>query len=168
MSALSPTDTTLLNADGTSDPAVSFKGVTITREIDFGVTNVTASTNYEFFGIPKGFVMLALGVAELEKCPSGTITVKNKGDSTTLGGSAVTVGGATLAGAVLPASKAFAAGDTLCIVPSVNMGEGRVRVSIVGVLPNGDTRYSPELAAPWRKVGNTNRNVAEPDRLLGK
>ena len=32
MSALSPTDTTLLNADGTSDPAVIFKGVTITRE----------------------------------------------------------------------------------------------------------------------------------------
>lgn len=168
MSALSPTNTTLLNADGSSDPAVGFNGITLTREIDFGVTAVVASTNYEFFGIPKGFVMLAIGVAELEKCPSGTITVKNKGDSTTLGGSSVTVGGDTLAEAALVASKAFATGDTLCIVPSVNMGAGRVRVSITGVLPNGDTRYSPELAAPWRKIGNTQRNVAEPDRLLGK
>ena len=56
----------------------------------------------------------------------------------------------------------------LCIVPSVAMTAGRIRVSLVGVLPNSDTRYSPELAAPWRKIGNTQRNVAEPDRLLGK
>ena len=166
MSALT-TNTTLFSADGTFDPKVGFKGVTLVREVDFGMANVTGAVNYEFLGIPKGFVALAVGIEELEKCPSGTITAKVKGDSATLG-SALTVGGDALAAGVYTASKAFAAADMLCIVPSVAMTAGRIRVSLVGVLPNSDTRYSPELAAPWRKIGNTSRNVAEPDRLLGK
>lgn len=173
MSALT-TDTTIFSADGTSDPKVGFKGVTLVREVDFGQTGVTGAVNYEFLGIPKGFVALAVGIEELEKCPSGTITAKVKGDSATLG-SALTVGGDSLAaGVYLPDAsnhgpKAFAAADMLCLVPSVAMATGRVRISLVGVLPNGeDTRYSPTLGAPWRKIGNTSRNVAEPDRLLGK
>ena len=167
------TNTTLFSADGTFDPKVGFKGVTLVREVDFGMANVTGAVNYELLGIPKGFMALALGIEELEKCPSGTITAKVKGSEATLG-SALTVGGDSLAaGVYLPDAsnhgpKAFAAADMLCIVPSVAMTAGRIRVSLVGVLPNSDTRYSPELAAPWRKIGNTSRNVAEPDRLLGK
>jgi len=167
MSALT-TDTTIFSADGTSDPKVGFKGVTLVREVDFGQAGVTGAVNYEFLGIPKGFVSLAIGIEELEKCPSGTITAKVKGDSATLG-SALTVGGDSLATGVYTAAKAFADADMLCLVPSVAMATGRVRISLVGVLPNGeDTRYSPTLGAPWRKIGNTSRNVAEPDRLLGK
>ena len=166
MSALT-TNTTLFSADGTFDPKVGFKGVTLVREVDFGMANVTGAVNYEFLGIPKGFVALAIGIEDVEKCPSGTITAKVKGDSATLG-SALTVGGDSLAAGVYTSDKAFAAADMLCIVPSVSMTAGRIRVSLVGVLPNSDTRYSPELAAPWRKIGNTSRNVAEPDRLLGK
>ena len=167
------TNTTLFSADGTFDPKVGFKGVTLVREVDFGMANVNGAVNYEFLGIPKGFVALAIGIEELEKCPSGTITAKVKGSEATLG-SALTVGGSSLAAGVYPPDastngpKAFAVADMLCIVPSVAMTAGRIRVSLVGVLPNGDTRYSPELAAPWRKIGNTSRNVAEPDRLLGK
>ena len=166
MAALT-TNTGLFSADGTFDPKVGFKGITFTREVDFVQTGVTGAVNYEFMDIPKGFVALAIGIEELEKCPAGTITAKVKGDSDTLG-SALTVGGDALAAGVYTASKAFAAADVLCLVPSVAMGAGRVRISLTGVLPNGDTRYSPEHAAPWRKVGNTQRNVAEPDRLLGK
>ena len=167
------TNTTLFSADGTFDTKFGFKGVTLVREVDFGMSNVTGAVNYEFLGIPKGFMAIALGIEELEKCPSGTITAKVKGSEATIG-SAITVGGDSLAaGVYLPDAtnygpKAFAAADMLCIVPSVAMKAGRIRVSLVGVLPNSDTRYSPELASPWRKIGNTRRNVAEPDRLLGK
>lgn len=161
------TDTTMLTANGTSDMQIGFNGVTLAREIDFGVDAAAAATNYELLGLPKGFVALAVGLTELEKCPSGTITLKSKSDSATLG-AAVTVGGDALAATVATAANAFAAGDMLCFVPSVKMDTGRVRIVVTGILVNGDTRYSPELAAPWRKVGNTSRNVAEPDRLLGK
>ena len=148
------TNTTLFSANGTFDPKVGFKGVTIVREVDFGMANVTGAVNYELLDIPKGFMALALGIEELEKCPSGTITAKVKGSEATLG-SALTVGGDSLAaGVYLPDAsnhgpKAFAAADMLCIVPSVAMAAGRIRVSLVGVLPNSDTRYSPELTAPW-------------------
>lgn len=162
MAALT-TDTTLFSADGASNPRVGFQGVTITREIDFEKTEAKASVNYEFIGLPQGFVALALGIEELDKCPAGTVAAKVKSDSAALG-TAVTVGDTNLAKSVQTLSKAFNAGDMLCIVPSVKMDSGRVRVSVSGVLPNADTRYSPELEQPHRKIGNTRRNVAEPDR----
>ena len=161
--AVLTTDTKLFYADGASDPKIGFKGVTFMREIDFGITNAEGAVNYEFIGLPQGFVALALGIEELDECPAGTVTAKVKSDSAALG-TAVTVGGADLAKNVQTVSKAFNAGDMLCIVPSVKMDSGRIRVSVSGVMPNSDTRYSPELEQPYRMVGNTRRNVAEPDR----
>lgn len=171
MAALT-TDTTLFHADGASDPQVGFNGVTLIREIDFGITKAKASVNYEFIGLPDGFVAVGMGIEELDHCAAGTITAKAKNDSSTLG-SALTVGQTEevngvatpkLSKAVDALSKAFNGGDMLCIVPSVDMSEGKVRVSVTGVLPNADTRYSPELAAPWRAIGNEKRNVAPCDR----
>ena len=163
--AVLDTNTTLFSADGSSDPKVGFQGVTISREVDFGITPVSAGVNYELIGLPDGFVALALGVEELESCGSaGTVTAKEKNDSATLG-TAVSVGGTSPAKRVDTLSKACNGANMLCIVSSVAQTAGRVRVSVSGVLPNSDTRYSPELAEPWRKIGNTTRNVAEPDRL---
>ena len=68
-----------------------------------------------------------------------------------------------------PGGKAYSAGDMLCIVASVAMAVGEVEVVIVGYFPDGDdSRLTPTRSQPWRKIGNTHRNVAEPDRLLGR
>ena len=199
MSALT-TDTTMLAADGVSDPKVGYPGlVALSKRVNFAQKNAAASTNYEFLDIPEGFVLEKVMVKELEKCPSGTITLKTKSDSATIG-SAVTVGSTNLAKAIMtPAAdtktgdvyvstgtswtasskmqlltgagggKDFAAGDMLCIVASVAMAVGEVEVVIVGYFPDGDdSRLTPTRSQPWRKIGNTHRNVAEPDRLLGR
>ena len=211
MSALT-TDTTMLAADGVSDPKVGYPGlVAISKKVNFAQKNAAASTNYEFLDIPEGFVMTAAMVKEIEKCPSGTLTLKTKSDSATIG-SAVTVGSTNLAKEILapaadvditttktgdvsvstakaswagtdlmklvtgvsgsvsaPGGKAYSAGDMLCIVASVAMAVGEVEVVIVGYFPDGeDSRYTPMRSVPWRKIGNTHRNVAEPDRLLGR
>lgn len=186
MSALT-TNTTLLAADGVSDPKVGYPGlVAISKKVNFAQAAAAAATNYEFLDIPEGFVLEKVMVKELEKCPSGTITLKTKSDSATIG-SAVTVGSTNLARAFLdPATvtakdtvgtgtvsasqpRAFASGDMLCIVASVAMAVGEVEVVIVGYFPDGgDSRLTPTRFVPWRKIGNTHRNVAEPDRLLGR
>lgn len=186
MSALT-TDATMLAADGVSDPKVGYPGlVAISKKVNFAQKNAAASTNYEFLDIPEGFVLEKVMVKEIEKCPSGTLTLKTKSDSATIG-SAVTVGSTNLARAFLnPATvtakdtagtgtvsasqpRTFASGDMLCIVASVAMAIGEVEVVIVGYFPDGeDSRYTPTRSVPWRKIGNTHRNVAEPDRLLGR
>lgn len=199
MSALT-TNTTLLAADGVSDPKVGYPGlVAISKKVNFAQSNAVAATNYEFLDIPEGFVLEKVVVKELVKCPSGTITLKTKSDSATVG-SAVTVGSANLAKAIMTPTadtqtgdvyvstasswtasskmklltgagggKDFPSGDMLCIVASVAMAVGEVEVVIIGYFPYGDdSRLTPTRSTPWRKIGNTHRNVAEPDRLLGR
>ena len=200
MSALT-TDTTMLAADGVSDPKVGYPGlVSLSKRVNFVQKNAAASTNYEFLDLPEGFVMTAAMVKEIEKCPSGTITLKTKSDSATIG-AAVTVGSSTLARSIMRpvadsktgdvyvstakaswtgsdavklatasgGEKIIDEGDMLCIVPSVAMAVGEVEVVVVGFMPDGaDSRYTPTRSIPYRKIGNTTRNVAEPDRLLGR
>ena len=225
MSALT-TQTKMLGSNAIIDPKVAYPGlVSFSTRINFAEApldgnskRVAASTNYDLMEIPKGFVLqnvllkeLAFGRDGTERCASGTITLKTKSDSGTFG-SAVTVGGDTLAKAfcAIPADvditetktgdvhvstakaewtgtdamklltgvsgsvdagggKAFASGDMLCFVASVAMATGGIEVIITGYFPDGeDTRYSPTRTVPYRKIGNTTRNVAEPDRLLGR
>lgn len=200
MSALT-TDTTMLAADGVSDPKVGYPGlVSLSKRVNFAQKNAAASTNYEFLDLPEGFVMTAAMVKEIEKCPSGTITLKTKSDSATIG-AAVTVGSSTLARSIMRpvadsktgdvyvstakaswtgsdavklatasgGEKIIDEGDMLCIVASVAMAVGEVEVVVVGFMPDGaDSRYTPTRSIPYRKIGNTTRNVAEPDRLLGR
>ena len=200
MSALT-TDATMLAANGVSDPKVGYPGlVSLSKRVNFVQKNAAASTNYEFLDLPEGFVMTAAMVKEIEKCPSGTITLKTKSDSATIG-AAVTVGSSTLARSIMRpvadsktddvyvstakaswtgsdavklatasgGEKIIEAGDMLCIVASVAMAVGEVEVVVVGFMPDGaDSRYTPTRSIPYRKIGNTTRNVAEPDRLLGR
>lgn len=174
------TNTTLFGANGVFDPEVFKTGVAIKRKIDFGLANATASTNYEFLPLPKGFVLKGVGVKELAKCgASTTITVKTKTGEDTLG-AAVNVGGSTLAdsfakpvaastvyvaatsgGAVtteksIPATdKVYADGDMLCIVAGANLTSGEIEITVVGDLYSGDTVNGLELANPYRSAGQT-------------
>jgi len=174
------TDTTLFGANGVFDPEVYKTGVAIKRKIDFDLANATASTNYEFLPLPKGFVLKGVGVKELVKCgASTTITVKTKTGEDTLGAS-VNVGGSTLAdsfmkpvaafdayvaessgGAVtskasIPgADKVYASGDIVCIVAGANLTSGEIEITVVGDLYAGDTVNGLELANPYRSAGQT-------------
>lgn len=200
MSALT-TDTKILGSNAAFDPKVAYPGlVSIAAKVNFAEApldgngkRIAASTNYDFLEIPDGFVLqdvffkeCGFGMSGNERCPAGTITLKTKSDSATIG-AAVTVGGSDLAKSFLsPASvsakdtagtgtvdvdqpRKFATGDMLCFVASVEMAAGGFEAVLVGYFPDGDgSRYTPVRSVPWRKIGNTNRNVAEPDRLLGK
>ena len=168
MSALT-TNTTLFGARGVQDPRIFKTGVAIKRRIDFGRANATASTNYEFLPLPAGFVMTGLLVEELKKCASGTITVKGKSDSATIG-SAVTVGGSTLAKSFAQPKTVtakdtagtgtvdvgqpvvFLSGEMLCIVPSANMAQGEVEITVHGFLPDGDALDNYPIAVPYRST----------------
>jgi len=169
------TNTTLFGANGVFDPEVFKTGIAIKRKINFGLANATGSTNYEFLPLPKGFVLKGVGVKELEKCgASTTVTVKTKTGEDTLG-SAVNVGGSTLADSFMTpvaatsakdtagtgtvtvpgASKTFAAGDMVCIVTGANLTAGEIEITVLGDLYSGDTVNGLELANPYRSAGQT-------------
>lgn len=187
MAALT-TDTTLFKAIGSTDPEIVKSGIAIKRALNFAMSNATASTNYEFLPLPKGFVLKGVYVKELAKCSSGTITLKTKSDSATIG-SAVTVGSTTLAESYLPAKSTDAkdsagtgtvavpanvnvlAGDMLCIVPNANMTAGEIEVVVHGFLVNGDTLNGYELSVPYRETQTDSQasgNVSGGDLYLKK
>ena len=183
------TDTTKFNVMGVSDPEIFKTGVAIRRRINFAKAGLTASTNYEFLPLPKGFVLKGVFVKELDKCSSGNITIKTKAGEATIG-AAVTVGGSDLAatlmkpvaavdiyvsatsgGAVttrkaIPAQDlAFVDGDMLCLVASANMSAGEVEIVVYGDLFDGDAVNSLALAVPYRPSAAAENNVSNGDTI---
>lgn len=203
MSALT-TQTKLLGSNAVSDPKKAYPGiVSLATNVNFAEapldTNskrIAANANYDLMEIPVGFVVVNVVIKELafgrggeERAASGTITLKTKSDSATIG-SAYTIGSTNVAAksimapgapvtakdtagtgtvTVPGANKAYPSGDWLCFVSNADQANGGIGVIVTGFFPDPeDTRYSPTRSVEWRKVGNDKRNVANSDRLLGQ
>lgn len=171
MSALT-TDKTVFNANGVYDPEIYKTGVAIKRKIDFGLANVTGSTNYEYLPLPKGFRLKGLHVKEIEKCgASTTLTVKTASDSATIG-SAVNVGGGSLADEYAEAvaaggPKIVKDGDMLCVVAGADLKEGVVEVTVIGDVYDGDSLNGFGIDVPYRSAGQTaGANASKGDIYL--
>lgn len=184
MSKLSDLSTDLFGAIGVYDPEVLKTGVAIKRVVDFKISPIGSSKNYEFLKIPSGFVMTGVYIEELEKCASGNLTLKTVEDPTKTIGSAVTVGGSSLAKQMLDPQAAFdiyahassgATSDTkytvpaqpikfigadmLCIKASAAMGEGKVAIVVHGYLMDGGSLNADALEVPYRN-GQTAADAA--------
>jgi hypothetical protein len=177
MAALTDTNTDLFGAIGVSNPEVFKTGIAIKRSVNFKESPILDDYNYEFLPIPAGFVMTGVYVKETAKCAAGTLTLKAKNDSATIG-AAFSVGAATLAEVFntpvagdTAGDKTFLAGDMLCVKASADMGEGAVEVVIHGYLMNGGSLNANELAVPYR-AGQTDAeregNVSGGDLYLKK
>ena len=137
---------TIFGAPGVSDPVMFNPGlVGITRKIDFSATNVTASTYHAFIAVPKGFVITGAFVQENKKCAAGNLSFKiaDAADSTNdkAVGSAVTVGGTTLARSAQNATSPIVLNDgaIVSLTTSVAQSKGEVEVAIYGYTPWGDS-----------------------------
>lgn len=179
MAKLTDLSTDLFGAIGVYDPEVLKTGIAIKRVVDFKISPISSSKNYEFLKIPSGFVMTGVYVEELEKCASGNLTLKTVEDPTKTIGSAVTVGGDTLAKTLLdPVASVkakdsdgtgtvdvpggpikFLAADMLCIKASAVMGEGKVAIVLHGYLMDGGSLNADALAVPYRN-GQTAADAA--------
>ena len=172
MSALT-TDKTVFNANGVYDPEIFKTGVAIKRKIDFGLANVTGSTNYDYLPLPKGFLLKGIHVKEVEKCgASTTITAKTASDSATIG-AAVSVGGSALADTYAAAvaegcaAKDVKDGDMLCIVAGASLIEGVVEVTVIGDIYDGDSLNGFGIDVPYRSAGQTpGANASKGDIYL--
>lgn len=179
MAKLTDLSTDLFGAIGVYDPEVLKTGIAIKRVVDFKISPIGSSKNYEFLKIPSGFVMTGVYVEELEKCASGTLTLKTVEDPTKTIGAAVTVGSSALAKTLLdPVASVkakdsagtgtvdvpggplkFLAADMLCIKASAAMGEGKVAIVLHGYLMDGGSLNADELAVPYRN-GQTAADAA--------
>lgn len=174
------TKTDLFGAIGVCDPDVLKTGIAIKRSVNFGESPIEDTDNYEFLPIPAGFVMTGVYVKETAKCAAGTLTLKTKSDSATIG-AALSVGATALAEAfnapvvatadTAAANKTFLAGDMLCVVASADMKQGAVDIIIHGFLMNGGSLNAKELTVPYR-AGQTDTqkagNVSGGDLYLKK
>ena len=176
MAKLSDLSTELFGAIGVYDPEVLKTGIAIKRVVDFGISGIGNSKNYEFLKIPSGFVMTGVYFEEMldghaRKCNSGNLTLKTVEDPTKTIGSAVTVGGDTLAKTFLDPVAAtnakdtagtgsvivpgapikFLADDMLCIKASAAMSQGKVAIVVHGYLMDGGSLNADELAVPYRE-----------------
>lgn len=179
MAKLTDLSTDLFGAIGVYDPEVLKTGIAIKRVVDFKISPIGSSKNYEFLKIPSGFVMTGVYVEELEKCASGTLTLKTVEDPTKTIGSAVTVGSSALAKTLLdPVASVkakdsagtgtvdvpggplkFLAADMLCIKASAAMGEGKVAIVLHGYLMDGGSLNADALEVPYRN-GQTAADAA--------
>lgn len=191
MAKLSDLSTDLFGAIGVYDPEVLKTGIAIKRVVDFEISPIGSSKNYEFLKIPSGFVMTGVYVEELEKCASGTLTLKTVEDPTKTIGAAVTVGGDTLAKQMLDpvasvkakdeagtgtvavpgAPLKFLAADMLCIKASAAMATGKVAVVLHGYLMDGGSLNADALEVPYRNgqtAGDYAKNKSSGDLYLQK
>lgn len=179
MAKLTDLSTELFGAIGVYDPEVLKTGIAIKRVVDFGISPIGSSKNYEFLKIPSGFVMTGVYLEELVKCASGNLTLKTVEDPTKTIGSAVTVGGDTLAKTMLdPVASVnakdeagtgtvavpggplkFLAADMLCIKASAAMASGKVAIVLHGYLMDGGSLNADALAVPYRN-GQTDADYA--------
>lgn len=179
MAKLSDLSTELFGAIGVYDPEVLKTGIAIKRVVDFSISPIGASKNYEFLKIPSGFVMTGVYLEELVKCASGNLTLKTVEDPTKTIGAAVTVGGDTLAKTMLDpvasvkakdeagtgtvavpgAPLKFLAADMLCIKASAAMASGKVAIVLHGYLMDGGSLNADALAVPYRN-GQTASDAA--------
>ena len=179
MAKLSDLSTELFGAIGVYDPEVLKTGIAIKRVVDFSISPIGASKNYEFLKIPSGFVMTGVYLEELVKCASGNLTLKTVEDPTKTIGAAVTVGGDTLAKTMLDpvasvkakdeagtgtvavpgAPLKFLAADMLCIKASAAMVSGKVAIVLHGYLMDGGSLNADALAVPYRN-GQTAADAA--------
>lgn len=179
MAKLTDLSTELFGAIGVYDPEVLKTGIAIKRVVDFGISPIGSSKNYEFLKIPSGFVMTGVYLEELVKCASGNLTLKTVEDPTKTIGSAVTVGGDTLAKTMLdPVASVnakdeagtgtvavpggplkFLAADMLCIKASAAMASGKVAIVLHGYLMDGGSLNADALVVPYRN-GQTDADYA--------
>ena len=169
MAKLTDLSTELFGAIGVYDPEVLKTGIAIKRVVDFKISPIGSSKNYEFIKIPSGFVMTGVYVEELEKCASGTLTLKTVEDPTKTIGAAVTVGGDTLAKSMLdpvpsasgaaPSPIKFIGADMICIKASAAMATGKVAVVLHGYLMDGGSLNADALEVPYRN-GQTAADAA--------
>ncbi len=169
MAAPESTNAEFFGGLGCSNPEFFNPGIlAIRRKVNFGETPVTASSNNEFLAIPACFVLTGVLCRELKKCgASTTIGVALKSDGTALK-SGLSVGGTTLAYDFASSSKVCANGDMVYITPAAALSAGEFEVTILGYLPNFDSKDNIALAVPYKDTLQTAENVSGGDPYLAK
>lgn len=169
---------TAFGAPGVSDPIMFHPGlVGIRRHVNFGVTNLTASTFYALFGLPKAFVPTGIFVEETSKCSASTTLTLKIADATdadndkTLG-AAVNVGGSALARATKVGTlgtNSFIVldeGAIVSLVPGANLTGGAVNIVVYGYTPYGDSLgnvVTPDYRASGQSSADAAANRAGTD-----
>ena len=173
MAVVNSTD--IFGANGAHDPEVFKPHIGLSRKIDFSLASLKADASeekrYAFLPIPKNFVIMGIYLEEMEECSAGDISVKPKSTGTAIG-SALTVGGATLAKSVAAVTAtAVADGDVACLCitggsDGLEITEGVLKVNIVGYLADGDSRVNFDIA-PFRSTNQVEgENASKGDIAL--
>ena len=167
-------DTTKFGKGGVADPVLFHPGLdAIKRKVNFKATNLTASTYYALFGLPKAFVVTGIFVEETKKCSaSTTLTLKiadaSDGDNDKTLGAAVNVGGSTLARTAKVGTlgtNSFIVldeGAIVSLVPGANLTGGEVNVVVYGYVPYGDG-LGNVVTPDYREDGQYATNAAGID-----
>ena len=165
---------TAFGAGGVADPVLFHPGLdAIKRKVNFKATNLTASTFYALFGLPKAFVVTGIFVEETKKCSASTtltlkVADKTDGDADKTLGAAVNVGGSTLARTTklgTLGTNSFIVldeGAIVSLVPGANLTGGEVNIVVYGYVPYGDG-LGNVVTPDYRKSGQTEQNVAGVD-----
>ena len=167
-------DVTKFGEGGVADPVLFHPGLdAIKRKVNFKATNLTASTYYALFGLPKAFVVTGIFVEETKKCSaSTTLTLKiadaSDGDNDKTLGAAVNVGGSTLARTAKVGTlgtNSFIVldeGAIVSLVPGANLTGGEVNVVVYGYVPYGDG-LGNVVTPDYREDGQYATNAAGID-----
>ena len=159
----------LFSSQGAYSPAEFMPFTALSRIVDFSKENTAAEDVCDFLPLPADFIPLGIYVKELEKCTQGNVTVTCGSGSGAATSGQVAVGGAALAHKyVAQSGKEITSveGGMSTITTSAAMSKGKLKVTVVGILPDGDSVMNA-VHDPWRKPNNKTVSDVVSDLAIG-
>lgn len=151
-----------LSAAGAYNPAEFMPFTALSRIVDFGVANTKAGDECDILPVPSAFVLFGVYVKELEKCTAGDVGIK----CGTFTGEELTLGGDSPVSDYQSGGGFIGAGAMVKINTSTAMTAGKIKVTLIGFLPDGDSVMNVEHD-PWREPNNKTKSDVVTDLAIG-
>lgn len=163
-------------AQGCGNPEVFYPGfAAVKRSVDFSVSPLDPGSglgdNGSFLALPSMMVVQGILVKEVEKCSQGTLKVVQI--PATANGSPVQAASVSVGNSTPAKAWSDTLGDTLldkgamlALSCTSGLTAGKVEVTVVGFVPDGDSRDNFELPTPYKATVQTVDNVSGGDLYL--